>query len=300
MTRIILAVVLSATLVVVAVPVRAAGSRRFSSGAPLIVGSGAAGVFDDVIIDDLQAPRRQRALADGALLLVGSPVSDCAPTTLSYNVDPESPMTVSASIQVHRSSVTEIQRALDPQNWDICSRFWTPPPRTYLATRSGSTVTEDPAVPSDEAYHHSFYEHFSSHVCTQSFFFISTCHDADFENMLDITSTPTSTGYRAEYRFLAPSVRAAVDNVPVTLTIDDGYIAAKPGPDAGTWIVEGRKMVQFANSAQNTWSQIAFGYGLKELATEMAELACCDVSAALATPTPMMTRIDSIPRRIIR
>jgi len=266
MTRIIFAVVLSTTLVMIAAPVRAAGS-------------------------------------DGAVLLVGSPVSDCAPTTLSYNVDPASPLTVSASIQVHRSSVTEIQRALDPQNWDVCSPFWAPPPRTYLATRSGSTVTEDPAVPSDEAYHHSFYEHFTSHACTRAFFlffFSTSCHDADFENMLDITSTPTSTGYRADYRFLAPSVRATVDNLPVTLTIDEGYLAAKPGPDAGTWIVEGKKTLQFANAAQNAWAQTAFGFNLKELATEMSQLACCDVSTALATPPPEMTRIVAIPRRIVR
>jgi hypothetical protein len=208
----------------------------------------------------------------GSLLLVGSQAANCSPTTLSYNVDPTSPMTISAAVLVHRSSVAEVQRALDPQNWDVCSKFWSPPPRTYLATRSGSTITEDPPKPSNVAYQHQLYEHFHSIACQ-----FGICHEADFENMLDITSTPGATSYRAEYALVAPPVRGTIDGVAVTLKVDDGYIAASPGPEAGTWVIEGRKMLLFDNPIANTWAQIAFGFGLRELASEIAQIACCDV-----------------------
>ena len=220
------------------------------------------------------AARSARA-AGPHLAALGSPVSSCSPTTLSYNVDAANPLTVSATVLVHRASIAELQRALDPQNWDVCSKFWRPPPRTYLATRSGSTVTQDPAKPSDLPYHHAFYEHFRTTSCRKLPF--PSCHTADFENMLDITSTPGTTSYRADYLFAAPTIRGTVDNVPVSITIDNGHISAAPGPAAGTWIVEGKKTLLFNGKVANTWAQIAFGFGLQELATEMAELACCDV-----------------------
>jgi hypothetical protein len=206
---------------------------------------------------------------------LGGPVPSCSPTTLSYNVDAANPLTVSATVLVHRASIAELQRALDPQHWDVCSKFWRPPPRTYLATRSGSTVTQDPAKPSDLPYHHSFYEHFHTTSCQKLPF--PSCHTADFENMLDITSTPGTSSYRADYLFDAPTIRGTVDNVPVSITIDNGHISAAPGPSAGTWIVEGKKTLLFNGKVANIWAQIAFGFGLQGLATEIAELACCDV-----------------------
>lgn len=205
----------------------------------------------------------------------GASVPGCAPTTLGYNVDPATPLTVSATVLVHRASIGDVERALDPQNWDVCSKFWRPPQRTYLATRSGSTITQDPAKPSDLPYHHQFYEHFHSVAC-QKFPFPS-CHTADFQNMLDIISTPGPSGYRADYLFVAPTIKGTIDNLPVSITIDNGHISASPGPTAGTWIVEGKKTLSFSSAVANTWAQIAFGFGMQELATEMTELACCDV-----------------------
>jgi hypothetical protein len=112
--------------------------------------------------------------------------------------------------------------AADPQNWDVCSKFWKPPERTYLATRVGTVVTTDPPVGSDVPYSHTLYEHFQTTSCI-SFFGIQTCHDADFENMLHIdTMMPKTDSYEAHYRFLSPSITASIDSAKVTLKMDVG------------------------------------------------------------------------------
>lgn len=229
--------------------------------------------------------------------VAGSPFKDCNWKTLSYNVDATNPMTISASVEVHPSSFATLERALDPQNWDVCSKFWNPPEHTFLAKRVGTQVTPKPAKPSDAPYHHEMYEHFHTITCVPTLW-SQSCHTADFENMLDITSTP-GTGntqtYKADYVFVAPPIHGTMDGVTVTITKDDGYFAAAPASTPARWVVAGKKYLQFKETIGNDWAQKAFGYGVKELAAEIADIACCDVKLVSKLKPPKLLGVESVP-----
>jgi hypothetical protein len=233
---------------------------------------------------------------DALTVLDGSPFPDCRWSELSYNLNGDNPLEAVAKVSVHRQSITDLQRSLDPQNWDLCSKFWKPPERTYLAIRSGTTVTTVPPKPSDVAYTHSLYEHFQSTACGS---WLVGCHTADFENMLDITTNPQTNSYHATYDFVSPSISALMDTTPVVLKHDDGYLHATPGTATNEWIVEGKKVLEFKGTVANTWAMLAFGYALKELTAEVADIACCDVRVG-PTPTsapsaPSLIEVEPIP-----
>jgi hypothetical protein len=248
--------------------------------------------LDHIVIAGDTPQQKEQSATKELAKLDGKPFPNCDAQELSYNVDPTMPMTISSAVSVRPSSFATLERALDPQNWDVCSKFWNPPEHTYLATRSGGVVTMKPAVPSDSAYQHPLYEHFQTTTCT-TVLGIPSCHTADFENMLDITSAPGSGTYRADYDFVAPPITGSMDGSAVTIKTDDGYLMAEPdAANAGRWIVTGKKFLEFEEDVANDWALLAFGYGLKELAAEVADIACCDVSA-LAPPT--LLSVESVP-----
>jgi hypothetical protein len=233
---------------------------------------------------------------DELTVLDGSPFPDCRWSELSYNLNGDNPIEAVARVSVHRSSITDLQRSLDPQNWDLCSKFWKPPERTYLAIRTGSTWTMVPAKPSDVAYAHPLYEHFQSTACGS---WPIGCYTADFQNMLNITTNPQANAYHATYVFVSPSISALIDASPVVLNKDDGYLDATPGTATNEWIVEGKKLLEFKGTPANTWAMLAFGYALKELTAEVADIACCDVRVGppptSAPAAPSLIEVEPIP-----
>lgn len=247
-------------------------------------------------IADEDTPAAKETKANDTLtVLDGSPFKDCRWSELSYNLNGENPLEAVARVSVHRSSLTDVQRSLDPQNWDLCSKFWKPPERTYLAIRSGMTVTSVPPRPSNVPYGHTLYEHFHSVACS---WFLG-CHTADFENILTITSTPQANGYTATYVFVTPSISALINATPVVLDRDDGHLIATRGTSMNEWIVEGKKILEFQGASANTWAMLAFGYALKELTAEVADIACCNVRVGpspTSTPAaPGLIGVEPIP-----
>jgi hypothetical protein len=244
-------------------------------------------------VTDTPAAKEMKA-NDELTVLDGSPFPDCRWKGLSYNLNGDNPIEAVARVSVHRSSITDLQRSLDPQNWDLCSKFWKPPERTYLATRIGSTVTAVSPKPSDVAYAHPLYEHFQSIACGT---WPVGCYTADFQNMLDITTNPQTNSYHATYDFVSPSISALIDTTPVVLNKDDGYLDATPGTVTNEWIVVGKKLLEFKGTLANTWAMLAFGYALRELTAEVADIACCDVHVgpAPAPAAPSLIEVEPIP-----
>ncbi len=220
-----------------------------------------------------------------------------APPSVQY-LDPALTITTHVSINgdvgTGGRTFAQVKQNIDPQRWDDCSAFWSPPPNgTYLAviaqpTPSGCTLTtaniipaspNPSASPGSPSYTGKLYERFH---CT------TTGCQAWFENLLDVSVIPHTVPYSGgtplpshliSYRlpncangeqsgFLA----GAILDQPTRVILDEGWMEA--------WEQDGRthlktfKKVQFGGPL-NTWIAANI-LGMTELSNTMGELACCE------------------------
>jgi hypothetical protein len=182
--------------------------------------------------------------------------------------------------------ITALARALDPQNWDECSKFFSPPQRTYLAEldANGQVVINTPIAPGT-AYggvlgKQTLFEHYTCNV--------APC-DAWFKNMLFVTTswpppnTPGSRTYSVIYS-LSKWLEGEVAGVSSEIDIDDGGITASEG-SMGPVTVTATKTVKFVNPVLTGASAAILQVRTDEAAGELAEIACCPIAAPPGAPT---------------
>lgn len=205
--------------------------------------------------------------------------------------------------------LTDVQRNLDPQRWDECSKFWPAPDTTsmapldphlgstYLATESSSDCTlsageidpELSAPAPGDTYHGKFF--FERFQCL-----VAPCN-AEFDNLLSITVEDGSHDVlgvgvlvtrRIDYGFPACPNNSGTDPFDggISTRVDGALNAVKVILDEGTmdaWekqvgnanrtFVRGHKKVKFDNPVLNGSAGVALGF--TELNQELAEVACC-------------------------
>lgn len=220
-----------------------------------------------------------------------------APSTVTY-LDPaltiQTYVSINGDVGTGGRTFEQVKANLDPQRWDDCSEFWSPPPDgTYLAViaqptpdgcalATGNIIPASPnpsASPGSPFYTGKLFEHF--HCATVG------CQ-AWFENLLDISVIPHTVPYPGgtplpshliNYRlpncangeqsgFLAGEIAGQ----PTRVILDEGWMEA--------WQQDGRihvktfKKVQFSG-ALSTWVAASI-LGMTELSNTMGELACCE------------------------
>ncbi|HLK11650.1 MAG TPA: hypothetical protein VKW76_09730 [Candidatus Binatia bacterium] len=190
----------------------------------------------------------------------------------------------------------EVARRIDPQNWDACSPFFSPPENTYIASCDGVAsqacpppTGNDPCLaprsPSGSTYHADrFFEHYHS----------STGIDADFKDMLDVTTTqykfcstdPDAPCAAPDYQVCyalplddpsKPSRRLAgcVGGVPATLALDEGFLTACKDTKPGHTVVTVSKKLSFTDPLNTLGADAAYRIMAAETTESVAELACC-------------------------
>lgn len=171
-----------------------------------------------------------------------------------------------SSVWVQRE-VGDVAKALDPQAWDECSKFFD---HTYLARKDPSGVVEVPMVPFGTPY--------STPTLFERFQCATTGCDAWFENLLYVTTwyeTPGvgQTKYAVSYGF-NECLDGQVLKKPRKIIADDGDLWARQDPAGGT-NVEVSKTIAFDSAGLTGIAEAALAHS--EMAGELAELVCCGV-----------------------
>lgn len=193
-------------------------------------------------------------------------------------------VTVDGAISVDLEAAT-VDRNVDPQRWDECSHFWSPPPNAtrlvrQLAGNAFQELTPPPPIPNPGTdYHGTLFEHFSCNTTGCSTWFknllsVTTAHaDAAF-------TPPPDIHFYASYGlanggFIAGCVLGAPDTCQggtrVTVQIDHGWIEV--WRERNRTMVHSHKDVKFDNAVGTGISQALLTFA--ELDRELAEVACC-------------------------
>ncbi len=220
-----------------------------------------------------------------------------APSSVTW-IDPaltiQTYVSINGNVGTGGRTFEQVKANIDPQNWDECSAFWSPPPNgTYLAvvaqpTPDGCTLTPGNVVPASPNPSASPGSPSYSGKLFERFHCATTGCQAWFEALLDIAVGPHSVPYSGgtplpshliNYRlpncangeqngFLAGEIVGQ----PTRVILDEGWMEA--------WQQDGRthlktfKKVQFGG-AMNTWIAATI-LGMTELSNTMGELACCE------------------------
>ena len=211
-------------------------------------------------------------------------------------IGPEAHAEVTISVE---KGVCSVAPAMDPQNWDVCSKFFKPPEHTYLAQVANLTPTPEPTIPGGTAYGGVLGERklFEEFTCpkTDSNGKATGC-DAKLKNMLLVSTRWDSvTGNRVYFvRYSLPRqggvLSGQVNGVPETLTADQGGgdVTEKTSTSV---TVKGTKTLRFEDPILTGGMQAVFTVMMDEIAGEFAELSCCKFSDYAGppcdvTPTP--------------
>jgi hypothetical protein len=231
-----------------------------------------------------------------------------APYDPPFDDDPPPQISIGSYISV-ALPVTDVQRNLDPQRWDECSKFWPAPDAastapldphlgsTYLATESSpdcslsaSEIVPElsPPDPGDTYHGRFFFERFEC--------LVAPCN-ARFDNLLSITVEDGSHDVlevgvevtrRIDYGLPGCPINGGTDPFDggieawvdgstdaVKVIIDEGTMDAwaKQVGNVNRTFVRGHKKVKFDNPVVEATAGVALGF--TELNEELAEVACC-------------------------
>ena len=228
----------------------------------------------------------ERAAFAADLPEVAGPVVDCLSgwTNLLVTVSPASAPHAAYTVKIDvPRTVGETAKAIDPQSWDNCSKFFCPPERTYLAyLDANNNPVMDPALPPGLNY------------CGRTLFEWFTCSLADcahttFQNLLSVSAYYNpATHYQVNYglrRFLKGSVDGWKPE-DVKIIVDAGQLWAEPNATGtGTTVYADKTVVfenEFVTGVYNGALQVMQG----ELAGELAEMACCAIGSTPPTQCP--------------
>ncbi len=217
------------------------------------------------------------ALAVATTAMAAGPVPGCTGIELYHWTGAPTTPTVTSSIQMRvNRPVADVARALDPQSWSQCNRYFV---KSYLAvdpgpgSGSGDPTADTPVAPGT-AYPSTavvpgtpypwrvFFEHYDGR-CP-----MARCW---YRNLLDVRTTYEAGGtvYRVRYelhRFLSGSQ---------PIEIDGGYLKVEPGTSAGTSIITASKTLGFRSVLATSVAAAVFAQPAATRA--LAAMACCDV-----------------------
>lgn len=182
--------------------------------------------------------------------------------------------------------ITTIARSLDPQNWDVCSKFFSPPERTYLAELDGSgNVVAKTPIASGTPY--------GGVLGKQDLFEFYTCDvgpcDSWFKNMLLITTswlppnTPGNRKYNVVYS-LDKWLEGESSGSSSEIETDDGGIIASES-STGPVTVTATKTIKFVNPVLTGAAKAILQVMTDEEAGELADIACCPIPEPPGAPT---------------
>ena len=212
---------------------------------------------------------------------------------------PEASGTASIAIQ---KDVVSVAKALDPQSWDVCSKFFKPPERTYLAHED---TTPEPVIPAGEAYG-------GTKGTAELLFEWFTCPDTDpngnptgcgawFKNLLSVSTfwpDQTTLGHRdyevrfSFHKFLGGQV-TALPKIDAEIETDDGGASAVESPSPGPVTATGWKTLRFVNPGLTGAAKAIIDVMVDETTGEFAELACCPITAA--PDAPVLEDVTPVP-----
>jgi hypothetical protein len=218
--------------------------------------------------------------------VAGEPV-DCASqwkelkVVVSAASDPSASYTVDINIPL---PVKTVAPALDAQNWDQCSKFYCPPERTYLAhLDANGTVVMDPPKPAASEYPNvTLFELFT---CP-----LQDCGYTTFRNLLDVDShlIDSPLHYQVTYgldTYLSGSTVTGLGSTDLDLYYDNGHVYADPAPGNGS-VVHADKTLLFGNPIVLGSFNAGLQVMQQELASELAEMACCHITDPPPTSCP--------------
>lgn len=190
-----------------------------------------------------------------------------------------------AKIRVPRPA-KDVAKAIDPQSWDHCSKFFCFPERAYLAhLDANKKPVADPRLPPWTEYKgRTLFEKFT---CP-----LQDCHDTTFENLLNVSAYTLNTGFPIRYQ-VTYSMHTYLDGYAngwpdkdVEILIDGGQLWAEPNTSGSGTIAYADKTILFANPILTGGVNGAFRVAQEELAREFAELACCQITTTIPTTCP--------------
>lgn len=206
------------------------------------------------------------------------PVSGCHGTLLYQWTSPATKPSVTSSMRVTiNRPVADVARALDPQSWSQCSKFFV---KSYLAVDPGAGTgdpTADTPVAPGTAYPSTavvpgtpypwrlFFEHYDGHCKT------GACW---YRNLLDVRTWYEGSGssYHVRYdlhRYMSGTQR---------IKIDGGNLTVEPGSTSGTADVTASKTLEFDSVLATGVAAAVFRQ--PDATKALTELACCDVPSS--------------------
>ncbi len=226
-------------------------------------------------------------------------VAGCNTETLQIDV-PDAGPEASASVDLNvGKGVCAVAAAMDPQSWDVCSKFFKPPERTYLAKlASGTPVPDSPVDPGTPYGGVLGARHlFEDYTCPPGTGGTFTGCDAHLQNLLLVSSwwdSPSTGGTRTYYiRYSLPqggALSGTVLGVDAHLTADDGGAEVRESSATSSGL-SGWKNLRFDNPVLQGMTKGVFTVMVDEIAGEFAELACCPLpeysTGTPCQPTPI-------------
>lgn len=232
-----------------------------------------------------KVPMNELVMMLNDLSMIRGEVGDCSrdwKNLLVTNAPPNaSHAAYTVKISVPRP-VGDVAKAIDPQTWDHCSKFFCPPERTYLAhvDSSGSPVTDPPLTFGSDYSARTLYENFSCPV--------KDCANTTFKNILTVSAYPLTPRRQVTYdknRYLDGSADGWSKEA-VEIIIDGGQLWAEPDSVPGWTVAYADKTLLFHSDFLTGGINGAWSLAQQELASEFAEMACCAITSSPPTHCP--------------
>jgi hypothetical protein len=239
--------------------------------------------FDCSKLSQVPASELFTRIAD--LSVVRGEAVDCASQwkLLQFTVAPAnaSHAAYTAKITVPRA-VADVGKAIDPQTWDHCSKFFCFPERTYLAhLDSTNKVITDPQLPFGSLYSpRTLFERFT---CT-----VKDCKNTTFQNLLHVEAYDLAPRRQVNYG-LEKYLDGSADGwskEDVEILIDTGQLWAEPDTTPGWTVTYADKTLLFKSDFLTGAVNGAWSLGQAELTGELAEMACCEITSTPPTKCP--------------
>jgi hypothetical protein len=216
--------------------------------------------------------------------------AQCDYQKMQQSVSPVGSPTASYTVSVWvPRGLGDVAKAIDPQTWDHCSKYYCPPEHTYLAHKDskGNVVTDPAHGPGGSYCDRTLYERF---FCP-----LQDCKNATFENLLNVsTSYDSPSGpyhvLYGLYEYLKGSIDG-YDPSAVRVLFDYGQLRATEGlaPDGSG----ARGIIVYADKTlllSSSWLTGVYHGAIRlieaELGGELAEIACCEITRTIPTQCP--------------
>lgn len=200
-----------------------------------------------------------------------------------HTIDANPAFTITSELWVGRPR-DQIAKILDPQSWDVCSKFWRPPQGTFLVNlRSDGSVpsgTPTPGTPETVGLPYSspprvLFEHFRclNDICSiEAYLNVWTY----VQNIVQPVAGPAYHVWYNLKLWKSGSFTILGFDLPVELDTDYGLLQAVDDPTQGTRVYMSKTLRFTTNVTTEVAEAATTEY--TELAGQLAEMVCCGAS----------------------